>query len=34
MGISLGQLTNSVNKVMTKVKDKFVPKEEGERFIN
>lgn len=29
MGISLEQLTNSVNKVMTKVKDKFVPKEEG-----
>lgn len=23
------QLTNSVNKVMTKVKDKFVSKEEG-----
>ena len=29
MGISLEQLTNSVNKVMTKVKDKFVLKEEG-----
>ena len=29
MGISLEQLTNSVNKVMTKVKDKFVSKEEG-----
>ena len=29
MGITLEQLTNSVSKVMTKVKDKFVPKEEG-----
>ena len=29
MGITLNQLTNSVNKVMTKVKDKFVSKEEG-----
>ena len=29
VGISLEQLTNSVNKVMTKVKDKFVSKEEG-----
>ena len=28
MGISLEQLTNSVNKVITKVKDKFVSKEE------
>ena len=29
MGITLNQLTNSVNKVMIKVKDKFVLKEEG-----
>ena len=29
MGITLNQLTNSVNKVMIKVKDKFVSKEEG-----
>ena len=29
MGITLNQLTNIVSKVMTKVKDKFVLKEEG-----
>ena len=27
MGITLNQLTNSVNKVMAKIKDKYVPKE-------